>query len=247
MERFQALRAEEQERVRMHPQLRFRIELTDFITVSARQYDSDLPVGTAVGVFYEVYFLLRDRTHLRTNTDFERRCIASLYELHPLVDGYAERHPDADVLDVDDAMRDLFVSIPLRLVLGESRPAGNFDLICWNGAHALVEGIRLPFWAAFPIVHAAYHRPADPYGIVPPLTTLTERYVDHPDDRDAVADDIAAVLTRFLEVAPWPRGGRVNGWVPRSGRRSGRRSPRNAAAARTTAPGRTPPAAPGHG
>ena len=155
--------------------------------------------------FWAARVCLRDPAQLRTHTDFEHRCVTTLDRLHPLIDGFSERHPDADPLDVDDAIRDHLVSVPPLVVLGEHRPESNFDLICWNAANCLAEGIRSPFRAAYPIVHAAYHRPADPFGLVPPLKTLTERYIDHPDDRDAVADDIAAVLTRFLEVAPWPR------------------------------------------
>ena len=53
-------------------------------------------------------------------------------------------------------------------------------------------------------MHAAYHRPADTYGLVQPLILLTERYEDRPDGRPGIAEEITAVLTRFLEVAPWP-------------------------------------------
>ena len=95
--------------------------------------------------------------------------------------------------------------VPPTIVLGEDGADSPFDLICWNAAHSLVEGVRRPYRAARPVVDAAYFRPADTYGLGRPLTALCERYVDAPDERPAVADEIIAVLTRFLDVAPWPR------------------------------------------
>lgn len=94
--------------------------------------------------------------------------------------------------------------MPPQVLLGELGPNSSFDLLCWNAANSLVEGVKRPYFAARPVVHAAYHRPADPYGLVPPLTELTERYEDEPDRRTETAEEITAVLTRLLEVAPWP-------------------------------------------
>ncbi len=37
-----------------------------------------------------------------------------------------------------------------RTVLGELGPESPFDLICWNAANCLVEGVRRPYWAARP-------------------------------------------------------------------------------------------------
>jgi hypothetical protein len=205
VQRFRALVADENARVRAHPELEFRIALDDFIVAAARQYYRDLPVPLAVEQFWTAFVGLGDPAQLRTHTDFEDRCVDALRRLHPLVDGFADRRPEADPLDVDDAIRAHLVSVPPSAVLGEYLPGSSFDLLCWNAANCLAEGIRPPYRAARPVVHAAYHRPADPYGLVAPLSALTERYEDHPDDRPAVAAEITAVLTHFLEVAPWPR------------------------------------------
>jgi hypothetical protein len=41
--------------------------------------------------------------------------------------------------------------------------------------------------------------------IVSPLTELAERYEDFPEHRAETAEEITAVLMRFLDAAPWPR------------------------------------------
>jgi hypothetical protein len=154
--------------------------------------------------FWTTWFALREPEQHLTHSDFEDRSIACVRQLHPMIDECSEGHPAADPLDVDDGLRRLFVDVPLQVVLGELGSNSSFDLICWNAANSLAEGVKRPYFAARPIVHAAYHRPADPYDLVRPLTELTERYEDHPERRADTAEEISAVLTRFLEVAPWP-------------------------------------------
>ena len=205
LERFRALVAEDRRYEEGHPELRLGIALTDFLYLSGRQRYQDLPVGATLDQFYAAYFALREPGQRRTHSDFENRSIDSVQRLHPLIDGYAERHPGADPLDVDDALRRLLVDIPPKVVLGELGPGSSFDLICWNAANSLVEGVKRPYNTARRIVHTAYHRPADPFGLVPPLTTLTERYEDFPESRPETAEEITDVLMRFLDVAPWPR------------------------------------------
>lgn len=204
LERFRALIADDRRYADGRPELRLRIALTDFLHVAARQRYQDLPVGAALDQFYAAYFALREPGQRHTGSDFERRSIDCVRQLHPVVDGYEERHPDTDPLDTEDGLRRLFVDVPPQVVLGELRSNSSFDLICWNAANSLIEGVKRPYFAARPIVHAAYHRPTDTYGLVTPLASLTERYEDRPDDRPAVAEEITAVLARFLEVAPWP-------------------------------------------
>lgn len=204
VERLRALVADDRNYRNERPELRCRVELADFLVLSARQRWSDLPIGDTLDQFYEAYFALRDPGQWRSHSEFEGRCVDCVQQLHQAVDGYAERHPEVDPLDVDDAVRRFFVDVPPQVVLGELGPNSSFDLICWNAANSLVEGVKRPYFAARPIVHASYHKPADPYGIVAPLTELTERYEDHPDDRPDTAEEITAVLTQFLEVAPWP-------------------------------------------
>ena len=204
VERFRQLTAENRNYVRAHPELRLRLEVADFLVLSARQRYQDLAFDTTVNQFWTAWFALREPEQHLTHSDFEDRSIACVRQLHPLIDGYAERHPAADPLDVEDGLRRLLVDVPPQVVLGELGSNSSFDLICWNAANSVVEGIKRPYFAGRPIVHAACHRPADPFGVVPPLVELTERYEDHPDDRSAVAEEITAVLTRFLEVAPWP-------------------------------------------
>ena len=205
VERFRELTADDRDHSRAHPELHLRIELTAFMVVSARQRYQDLPLGTTIDQFYTTWFALREPAQRRTHSEFENRSIECVRRLHPLVDGYAERNPDADPLDVDDALRRLFVDVPPQVVLGELGPNSSFDLICWNAANSLAEGVKRPYFAARPVVHAAYHRPADPYELLPQLSPLAERYEDHPESRAETADEITAVLLRFLDVAPWPR------------------------------------------
>ncbi len=204
LERFRRLTAENREHVHAHPELALRVELSWFITSAARQRHQDLPVSATLDQFYAAYFALREPGQRRTGSDFEKRCIDTVQRPHPLVDDYAERNPEAGPPDVADAVQDYFVRVPPATVLGETGPESNFGLICWNAAHVLVEGIVRPCWAARPVVHAGYRRPADVYGFLPALAPLTERYEDHPDGRPAAAEEITGVLTRFLEVAPWP-------------------------------------------
>jgi len=204
IERFRELTADDRNHARRHPELRLRLEVADFVVLSARQRYRDVALDRTADQFWTAWFALREPDQHLTHTDFEDRSIACLRRLHPLIDGYAERHPDADPLDVDDGLRRLFVDVPPQVLLGELGPNSSFDLLCWNAANSVAEGVKRPYFAARPVVHAAYHHPADPFGIVAPLTELAERYEDCPDDRPAIAEEITAVLTRFLEVAPWP-------------------------------------------
>ena len=205
VERFRALVADDRNYASSHPELRLRIALTEFLTLSARQRYSDLPIGATLDRFYAAHFALREEGQRRTGSDFEKRSIDCVRQLHPMVDGYAERHPDAEPLDVDEGVRRLFVEVPPQVMLGEGGPDSSFDLICWNAANSLAEGVKRPYFAARPVAHAAYHRPADRYGLAPPLIRLTERYEDDPELRVETAAEITIVLMRFLDAAPWPR------------------------------------------
>ncbi len=203
-ERFRQLTAEDDAYNAGRPQWAFRVALCRFVTVAARQYYQDLALTSALDRLNDAYHHLGDPTQRRTHSDFECRGVRTLEHLHSVVEDFTEHCPDATPLDQDDALIQPFYAVPAELLLGEHGPGSSFDLICWNAANCALEGIRRPYWAARPIVHAAYHRPTDTYGLVQPLTALTERYEDHPDERPAVAEEITAVLTRFLEIAPWP-------------------------------------------
>jgi hypothetical protein len=204
LQRFRGLVAEDARHVDAHPELRLRTELTRFVHVAARQWYADLPLSSAMDSLWTTAGYLYDPTQLRTETDFESRSVDCLQQLRRAVEEFTSRHPDATPIEVDDSLLGPFVHVPPTVLLGGEGPDSHFDLICWNAANSLLEGIRRPYWAAQPVVHAGYHRPADVYGLLPALAPLTERYEDYPDEREETAEEIAAVLTRFLDVAPWP-------------------------------------------
>jgi hypothetical protein len=42
------------------------------------------------------------------------------------------------------------------------------------------------------------------FGLIEPMTVLTERYEDVPEDREATAAEIVQALDAFRAAAPWP-------------------------------------------
>lgn len=205
LQRFREVRQSEWDHVFAHPENAFRARLMSFVDLCGRLRFFDLPDRAVLLEFREAYALVDDPTQRRTDTGFEHRSIECLRRLHHVVGEYVAGLPDTASVLEEDRLHEPLVTVPPSVLLGSAGREQSFEMVCWNNANCLVEGITTPWLAARGIAHIGYHQPADAYGLVSPLTALTERYEDHPESRAESAEEITAVLTRFLDVAPWPR------------------------------------------
>ena len=176
-----------------------RVRLTEFVDLSARLWFGDHGVGVVLRCFDSVVELLGEPEQMRTGSDFEARCLEAVRELRPVVGGLSGAS-----LDAQDGVLDVLTQIPPLLILGDAGPESHFDLVCWNEANSLAEGVQRPYLAARHIASEDVHAPGDPFGLLPPMVQLAERYEDRPDERAAVAGEIARVLDAFRARAPWP-------------------------------------------
>ena len=176
-----------------------RVQLTAFVDVSARLWFGDHGPGVVLRRFDAVVASLDDPGQMRTGSDFEARCLAVVYELRPVVGGLSRAS-----LDAQDSVLDVLVTVPPLTILGDSGPESHFDLVCWNEANSLAENVQRPYLAARHIASEDVHAPADRFGLIRSMTELAERYEDRPDERAAVAVEIARELDAFRARAPWP-------------------------------------------
>jgi hypothetical protein len=186
---------------------RLRVELAAFVDVCARLVFDDHPVAWVLRCYALVDSWLGDPGQLRTGTDFEARCLQCVEELRPIVGGMAARPIEEVPFSEQD---DVFVPlalVPPRVVLGDDGPDSQFNLVCWNQANAVAEGAQRPYRAARGISAVGFHEPVDVFGLIEPMTVLTERYEDVPEARAATAAEIVRELDAFRAVAPWPLSG----------------------------------------
>jgi hypothetical protein len=183
---------------------RMRVELTALVDVCARLVFDDHPVAWVLRCYALVDSLLAEPGQLRSGTDFETRSLRCVEELRPIVGGMAARRIEEVPLPEQDEVFMPLVLVPPRVVLGDDGPDSQFDLVCWNQANAVVEGVQRPYRAARAISAVGYHEPVDVFGLVEPMTVLTERYEDVQDARAATAAEIVRVLGAFRQAAPWP-------------------------------------------
>lgn len=190
--------------VESRPQWRLRVRLMTLIDLCARLYFDDHPVSVVLKCYRQVDDLRTDAEQARTGTDFEARCLRCVDLLHPMIGPMAARPIEEVPFDEQDGVTADLVSIPPEVVLGQAGPGSQFDLICWNQANALVEGVQRPYRAARAIAAEGFHDPVDVFGLIDPMTELTERYEDQPQARPATAAEIVRVLDAFRAAAPWP-------------------------------------------
>jgi hypothetical protein len=183
---------------------RLRVELAAFVDVCARLAFYDHPVGRALKCYALVDSWLDDPGQLRTGSDFEARCLRCVEELRPIVGEMAARPIEEVPLPEQNDVLEPLVLVPPRVILGEAGPDSYFNLVCWNQANAVAEGAQRPYRAARGISAEGIHETADAFGLVEPMTVLTERYEDLPEAREATAAEIVRVLEAFRAAAPWP-------------------------------------------
>ncbi|WP_345609733.1 hypothetical protein [Pseudonocardia adelaidensis] len=168
---------------------------------------------TVLRRYREVIALLPDPRQLRTGSDFETRSLACVERLRPLIGDLAERDAAEVTFEQQERSRDPVLWIPPMTILGEAGPGWPFHLLCWNEANSLVEGVQTPYRAARHIATEAYHNPDDPFGLIPPMTELAERYEDQASTRKVTAADIRTTLSDFLSRAPWPISDSCACWI----------------------------------
>lgn len=181
-----------------------RVHITSFVNLCARQWHHDHPMTTVLRRYHEVTALLDDPRQLRTGSDFETRSVECVERLRPIIGDLAGRDAADVPFEQLEQAREPLLWIPPMTILGEASPGWPFNLLCWNEANSLVEGVQTPYRAARHIASEAFHEPDDPFGLVAPMTALAERYEDHPTSREATATEVRAALTDFLSHAPWP-------------------------------------------
>jgi hypothetical protein len=205
LQRFREVKQSEWDHVYSRPENTFRAQLMRFVNLSGRLSFYDLAARAVLTGYREAYALIDDPGQRRTGTGFERRSMDCVRELHPVVGAYATGLPETASVVEEDRLWKPLVDIPPTILLGSAGLEQSFDMVCWNDANCLLEGITTPWLAAREIANLGYHQPADRFGLVSPLGDLAERYEDFPEQRAETAEEITAVLLRFLDVAPWPR------------------------------------------
>jgi hypothetical protein len=181
-----------------------RVHLTSFVNLCARQWHHDHPMTTVLRRYREVTARVDDPRQLRTGSDFETRSLVCVEQLHPRIGDVAERDSAEVPFEQLERARDPLLWIPPMMILGEASPGWPFNLLCWNEANSLVEGVQTPYRAARHIANEAFHDPDDPFGLIGPMTELAERYEDHPSSRESTAAEVRSTLSDFLARAPWP-------------------------------------------
>jgi hypothetical protein len=183
---------------------RMRVRLTTLINLCAGLGFDDHPVSTVLRCFGQLESCVSDPAQVRSGSDFEARALACAAGLRPIIGEMSARPIEAVPFDEQDGALEPLLAIPPWTILGEAGPDCYFNLICWNEANALAEGMQRPYRAASRISAEGFHEPTDAFGLVAPMAELTERYEDHPAERDGTAAEIVRVLDDFRAHAPWP-------------------------------------------
>jgi hypothetical protein len=178
------------------------VHVTSFVNLCARQWHHDHPMTTVLRRYREILALLDDPRQLRTGSDFETRSLACVGQLRPHISDLAER--DDVTFEEEERAREPLLWILPMTILGEASPSWPFNLLCWNEANSLAEGVQTPYRAARHIANEAFHAPDDPFGLIAPMTALAERYEDHPSSRETAAAEVRSALSVFVGQAPWP-------------------------------------------
>lgn len=193
----------EWDRVHSRPEHLLRVHLASFVNLCARLWYSDHPATTVLRRYQEVCVYRQDATQVMTHSDFENRSIACADQLQPAIGWVTERSVDDISFDEQEAVREPLLRIPPTALLGEAGPENYFHLVCWNAANSLIEGFETPYRAARQIANMGFHQPADPFGLVTPMTDLAMRYEDRPEQRAEIAPEITATLSGYVARAPW--------------------------------------------
>jgi len=181
-----------------------RRELRYFVTMCALLGYSDHSAAVVVRGFRGVDAALVDPDQIRTGSDVEARSLAVVEELRPILGPLAARGDDQLTLDELDGAVAPVLDIPPRVILGDDGPDRYFDLVCWNEANAVAEGMQRPYFAAARISNEGFHKPLDRFELVEPLSAMVFRYEDVPERRDDTARAIVETLAAFRAAAPWP-------------------------------------------
>lgn len=193
----------EWDRIHARPELRLRVDLTAFVSLAARQWYADHPVTTVLRRYHEVLRRVADPAQLRTGTAFEAAALECVELLRPDLGEPAARPAEEVSFEEQEHLREPLLRVPPLTMLGEVNPDCYYHLVCWNHANSLLEGVQTPYRAARLIANEGFHTPADPYGLLPPLTALAVRYEDRPDERVATAQEIVELLADYVTRVPW--------------------------------------------
>jgi hypothetical protein len=99
-----------------------RVHLTSFVNLCARQAHHDHPMTTLLRRFREVTALHDDPRQRRTGTDFEKRSLACVHQLAPVIGDMAHRNGAEVPFEQQERARDPLLRIPPMTILGEASP-----------------------------------------------------------------------------------------------------------------------------
>lgn len=200
-QRIQQLRDEQQERVRAHPQLALRRELTDFIHGCALLSYGEVSGSALIGSYRNILALLDDPDQQRTGSEFERACLDCVDQLRvcePLSERAADPHRHAT--KDDEAAEPALTRIPPRVLVRRDALDARFPMACLNAAGSYVDGVIVAYRAATLITSVGYFEPAEERELLAAMRTLRVRYEDFPPDRASIADEIAHRLRSRLDA-----------------------------------------------
>lgn len=202
-QRIQELRDQEQEQVRVRPQLALRRELTDFIHGCALLSYGDVSGSGLIEPYRKVLALWNEPTQHRTGGRFERMifdCIEQLRVCEPLAEVAA--NPQRHAVRDDDAAESVFARIPPSVLVGRDTPDAHFPLACLNAAGSLLDDVITSYRASLLITSVGYFEPTEEPELLAAMENLRVRYEDHPQSRLVVGDDITRELRTWFEAVP---------------------------------------------
>lgn len=200
VERIRATQAAERQ---VAHELRLRNGLAALVTASGTQGFADHAFASDLDLLDEVSVWVDDARQWRSGTEFERRSLAYLYDFRAKLGATRSRTGGSLSFDDEEVLREETLVDVRRALLGDDG-ADFFELVCWNEANSVAEGVRRPYIAASAISSMALHDPNDRYDLIPPLAEARIQYEDQPESRAEVNDEITNRLADYASRAGWP-------------------------------------------
>lgn len=190
-----ALQDEERQRRAARPDLSLRYAVVDLVSGCATQYYADHALSEDLERLDRARGLLHRDDQYRVGSRFETVCLDAVDQL---VDAASPRRERTNDLDVYDDLRRVVVDVPARVILGRNDEEAAGDLLCWNEAKCLLEGVTGTYRCASAISVLGFLGAADRYRVVDPLIDLRRRYEADPKARPELDVEIREVSSTFV-------------------------------------------------
>jgi hypothetical protein len=190
-----ALQDEERQRRGARPDLSLRHAVVDLVSGCATQYYADHALSEDLERLDRARGLLHTDDQYRVGSRFETVCLDAVEQL---IDAASPRRERTNDLDVHDDLRRVVVDVPARVILGRNDEEAPGDLLCWNEANCLLEGVTGTYRCASAISVLGFLGASDRYRVVDPLIDLRRRYEADPKARPELDVEIREVSSTFV-------------------------------------------------